>query len=369
MEKIVFIHYAMRSYRSELFEKLSTELNVDFIFTGCATPYNNVCKEVHLELLKCKNLKYTILPQHNWLPFNGFNFKLFKIPFKYSIIIFSGTLSAPFLILSLLFRIFGMKILIFDELHKWPQKYKTLSFFVLSLLKITNAKILCASTYTSEMYMNKFKISNNNLYITGNPGGDISFQLENIPNFTSSIKKRNIKLLYLGRIIKYKCLHTIIYALDKLPETYILDIYGDGDYEYLQFCKKIVFKLKLNNRVIFHNHVVHNNVAEIINKADIFIHIPFTDESFFADSQTESWGYVINEAVSLNKSIISSTLCPAAFEANKLNLPVKLLTNNNPEQLANIIFNHNFSEFNYQNKSLFLKPDFFIKKLYNAIYN
>ena len=370
MEKIVFIHYAMRSYRSELFEELSTELNVDFIFTGCATPHNNVCKEVHLELSKCKNLKYTILPQHNWLPFNGFNFKLFKIPFNYTTIIFSSTLSAPFLILSLFCKIFRMKILVFDELHEWPKKYTFLSYYVHTLLKITNAKILCASTYTSNMYLIKFNIKSKNLYITGNPGGDISYQLINNQSISKNIKKSNyFILLYLGRIIKYKCLHIIIYSLIKLPDNYILDVYGDGDNEYLKYCKDIVIKLNLNNRVTFKSYILHNNVAEIIYHSDIFIHIPFKDDSLFANSQTESWGYVINEAISLNKPIISSILCPAAFEANKLNLPVLLLTNNNPDLLAYIILNQKFSQFNYKNKLLFLSPNYFKNKLYNAIYN
>jgi glycosyltransferase involved in cell wall biosynthesis len=358
----------MRSYRSELFQKLSTDLNVDFIFTGCTTPHNNVCKEVHLELSKCKNLRYTLLPQYNWVPFNGFNLKLYKIPFNYSTIIFSGTLSAPFLILSLLFRFFGMKILVFDELHKWPKKYNKLSFFVFILLKITNAKILCASSYTSEMYLNKFKISDKNLFITGNPGGDISPQLQYKSLLTFPKKNKNIELLYLGRVIPYKCLHIIIKSIIYLPNNYILNIYGDGEIEYINFCKKIIIDNNLDQRVFFNKSVLHSDVAHIFKQSDLFIHIPFIDHNIKADSQSESWGYVINEAISLNINIISSVLCPAAVEANKLNLPIVLLHDKDELKLANLILTTDFKKYNYNNKGIFLSPLTFMKELQHALY-
>jgi glycosyltransferase involved in cell wall biosynthesis len=358
----------MRSYRSILFERLSKDLNVDFIFSGCILPFNDVCREVHSELTKTKHLNYKLYPQHNWLPFNGFNFKMFLLPFKYSTIIFSGSLSAPFLILSLYFRLFGMRIIVFDELHNWPNKYKYLNNIVRFLLKFTKAKILCASRYTYEMYFNILKVPKDRLFIAGNPGGNLSRSLNSVPIDKSNNENIDeIKLLYLGRIIPLKCLDIIICAMINLPKKYVLNIYGDGDTEYINFCKQLVIDNNLSKRIIFFESVPHHKVADIMIKSDIFIHIPFSDDSIGADSQTESWGYVINEAISLNKYIISSILCPAAVEAHKLNLPVILLKEKSSIELSRLIINSDFSGFDFCNKEKFLGPTCFINELNHAL--
>ena len=86
------------------------------------------------------------------------------------------------------------------------------------------------------------------------------------------------KLLYVGRLIEEKGVQTTIDALAALPAslTWTFDIVGDGPYR--EILEKQVRRVGLQNKVNFCGSC--NNVPEILNNHDIFIHMPNWEEGF-----------------------------------------------------------------------------------------
>lgn len=95
------------------------------------------------------------------------------------------------------------------------------------------------------------------------------------------IRQNNIgtaKLLYVGRLIEEKGVQTTIDALTMLPTSlkWTFDIVGDGPYR--KTLERQVKKAGLVENIHFCGSC--NNVPEILNNHDIFIHMPNWEEGF-----------------------------------------------------------------------------------------
>lgn len=88
----------------------------------------------------------------------------------------------------------------------------------------------------------------------------------------------NTKLLYVGRLIKEKGVQTTIDALAMLPMSlkWTFDIVGDGSYR--EVLERQVKKKGLQEKVHFCGAC--NNIPEILNNHDVFIHMPSWEEGF-----------------------------------------------------------------------------------------
>lgn len=87
-----------------------------------------------------------------------------------------------------------------------------------------------------------------------------------------------VRLLYVGRLIEEKGVQTTIGALATLPASlkWTFDIVGDGPYR--ETLEQQVKKANLSKKVHFCGSC--NNVPEILNDHDIFIHMPNWEEGF-----------------------------------------------------------------------------------------
>lgn len=114
-------------------------------------------------------------------------------------------------------------------------------------------------------------------------------------------------VLYFGRLINRKGLHTLLQALSRInTEEFFLIVAGDGPEKnyYLQMAQK----LKLKN-VAFVGRVKSVDRASYFMRADIFV-LP----SVIENGVVEAWGLTLNEAIQCKKYIIASSAVGSAYD-------------------------------------------------------
>ena len=95
-----------------------------------------------------------------------------------------------------------------------------------------------------------------------------------VQKYPYNIQKNSInpsvwKIVYAGRLVKYKNIDKIILALSKIKnKDYILDIIGTGNEE--KELRKLVDKLDLHDKVVFHGRLERTKVIEYMHQANVF---------------------------------------------------------------------------------------------------
>ncbi len=116
--------------------------------------------------------------------------------------------------------------------------------------------------------------------------------------FTQKKSKEENKILFLGRISPIKNLEVIINAFEKIEDKKImLEILGPGEESYLNYLKKLIDDLKLNNMVIFSNPIY--DLKEKIKKID-------SCKIFVLPSKSEGMPQSLIEAMARKKIVIAS---------------------------------------------------------------
>lgn len=102
----------------------------------------------------------------------------------------------------------------------------------------------------------------------------------NIEKFSCPIRRLSnpLKLIYVGRLIEEKGIQNTLKALTYFTPgmKYHFQIVGNGPYK--KHLEKIVCELKLSENVQFMG--TRYNIPELLNDADIFIHMPEWEEGF-----------------------------------------------------------------------------------------
>jgi glycosyltransferase involved in cell wall biosynthesis len=136
-----------------------------------------------------------------------------------------------------------------------------------------------------------------------------------VPKITGTRKnwKKNgmVRLMFISRIHRKKGIEYLIDALSHLPVHFNLDVYGDGDPEYIFCVKARVSSLGLANRVRFHGHVEGEQKSDAFRNADIFV-LP---------THSENFGNVIAEALAFGVPTITTKNAPwAEIEERRVGL-------------------------------------------------
>jgi glycosyltransferase involved in cell wall biosynthesis len=129
-------------------------------------------------------------------------------------------------------------------------------------------KILAGSTYTLEMLRNLFSISNNRI--------ELFYENGITSNFLTPVIKENqdgnVHLLFVGRLVPYKCADVVIEAVGKLMpsvrDLVRLTIVGDGSEKSI--LEQRVQELGIQNRICFAGWVNQDQTVEYYRKADVF---------------------------------------------------------------------------------------------------
>jgi glycosyltransferase XagB len=144
---------------------------------------------------------------------------------------------------------------------------------------------------SSRLAMEKMGFGKNKTIEIITPGVDIKK--------TNNQKTKNPSLLYLGRLRRYKCVDTIIFALNIVKKTYPnihLTIAGSGeDQERL---KKIVRQLDLSSSISFTGKVSEKEKARLFTKSWISVQ----------PSLVEGWGITNIEANACGTAVIASSV-------------------------------------------------------------
>lgn len=150
---------------------------------------------------------------------------------------------------------------------------KTMPFFLKKIIYKNAYKLVFLSEYVKNEFNKKFPINSNRIILSKH--GILRYR-----NISTEPKKFNevpyFRLVFFGRILKYKGLQYLLKAQLELEKRYndvYLEIYGSGDIsEYEQYLKKIK-NIKLENRWI-----KDNEIYQIFSKPCINI-VPYIEAS------------------------------------------------------------------------------------------
>lgn len=320
--KIIYLHPAIRNYRVILFLNLFNNLNIDFLWTTFPKAGFNCSKHEEEEInriLENTNISYIQAKELHSLPIDNFSLNLLKLPFQgYKVYIFSNITGVPYLISAPFLKLIGKKIILFDELWRYPKevnKYKKIYPYVKFLTKYCLDGVVVAGSRAKEFYIEEFGFDKNRIEIAFNTTVDtkeyvqdekldirIKQKLEN-----TTTKK---KILYLGRVVKYKGLDLLIKAMADISEEYELIVVGNG--EFKKECEDLVTELDLNNRIHFLGSCLSNEAPYYYKNSDIFV-LP-TRFRLDANVQIESWGFTVNEAMALEVPVVTTTAVGSGFD-------------------------------------------------------
>lgn len=318
-KKVIYIHPAIRIYREGIFEKLSRKLNIKFFWSEDMSKNNDHISEEVNRILESTNIDYIQAKEIHSLPIDNFSLDLLKLPFKgYKVYIFSNITGVPYLLLAPFLRLMGKKIILFDELWKYPKevnKYKKIYPYVKFLTKYCLDGVVAAGSKAKEFYIEEFRFDKNKIEIAYNTTVDTKLYVKDT-EINKNIKKKleNVtskkKILYLGRIVMYKGLDLLIKAMNDINTEYNLIIVGDG--EFKKECEELVNNLNLNERIYFLGSCLSNEAPYYYKNSDIFV-LP-TRFRLDANVQMESWGFTVNEAMALEVPVVTTTAVGSGFD-------------------------------------------------------
>jgi len=131
-----------------------------------------------------------------------------------------------------------------------------------------------------------------------------------------------VRLLYVGRVIRTKGLRDAIRALALIPDLAEVSLDAVGDGEDLDACERLANELQLGHRVRFHGRQPRSRVEQFYRESDVFLFPSFREPS----------GNVVFEALSYGLPVITTDRGGPAYVVNEesgIRLPA-----HSPEQLA-----------------------------------
>jgi glycosyltransferase involved in cell wall biosynthesis len=80
---------------------------------------------------------------------------------------------------------------------------------------------------------------------------------------------QTLKIVTVSRLLYWKNIDKVLYALLQIKEGFTYDIYGDGP--FLETLKGIVEGSAIEDKVVFHGHIDYELVPETLEKYDLFV--------------------------------------------------------------------------------------------------
>lgn len=307
--RIAFLHHALKGYRSELFRKLTTQLNLHFFFTR---EVKNTDSDINFEEFSGR---YEVLKEYKTPVFaSGFAPSVIPKLLRYNpdIVIASTLTSFSTYVSFLLAKILGRKFVIFSEDWHWfGGILGRLTLFVSKIILRHTDAVVAAGTKSAEFLMS---LGASNIHVGINSASDLSridIDPDKLDEMKSKFEGRRI-ILYLSRIMQYKGLDILLRAHSIIensnPDAFLV-VGGDGPFRMK--CEEIAKDLHLENYA-FLGRIEENELVYYFHLCDVFV-LP---SRFMAGSRVtcEAWGMVINEAMSLGKPIVSTTAVAAAYD-------------------------------------------------------
>jgi glycosyltransferase involved in cell wall biosynthesis len=107
-------------------------------------------------------------------------------------------------------------------------------------------------------------------------------------------KTETLKLIFVGRLLKFKNIDLVISALSMIHSEFIFDIYGEGPEE--NYLKHLVDSYKLSNKVFFNGYIPHEKLPSVLPNYHLFV----------MPSHPETLGRVYFEAMACGLPVIAT---------------------------------------------------------------
>jgi len=319
--RILFFHSEVRSYRIELFERIAKNFDTTFIFlhqTRYADSIPAAKKWHYLYLRPSKIPAYAADACWGVIPY------LFKHRREYDLVIFSGIFSFATHVGVPIAKILGKKVILWDETWLLPGNLLAkMSIFYLKWLVASADALVAAGSKARELYL-RLGASSSKCFIAPNCAVDIKKEIDQaqLDRLAEKIGRKKDQLIigYLGRIVYYKALDTLIVSFcahirPKFPLARLL-IVGDGP--YADNCRELLNKYGRENVVWVGGDI--NNIEPVSHHE--FIHYLALTDIFVLPGRfvfrenvpAEAWGLSLNEAMSLSKPVLSTKSVAGAFD-------------------------------------------------------
>jgi glycogen(starch) synthase len=105
------------------------------------------------------------------------------------------------------------------------------------------------------------------------------------------------RLLYVGRVVEQKGVHTAIEALSMLPPEARLRIVGDGDERYRGELELLAERLDVSERIVFESSYPRDHLPAVYRSADALV---------FPVEWAEPWGLVPLEAMAMGTPVLAT---------------------------------------------------------------
>ena len=174
--------------------------------------------------------------------------------------------------------------------------------YIKVLTELINDRGLCTcpSEFLKKELLKRFNIPEHRVIVIPNGFNDSLFVKQH--------KKRELteqcNIVHVGRFIPLKGHRYLIEALQVLAQrgfnNITLTLIGDGETQ--TECKALAHRLSIEDKVIFKGLISHNEVADELNKADIYVHPSYTLDC----GKAETFGVAILEAIATGLPVIIS---------------------------------------------------------------
>lgn len=299
-KRILFITARATHYNKFFFEELSKIEEVKFLFdTGVKRAANRELSDI------IGDYKYSYLKTIKLL---GFIIPL-EIPklfydIKKSDLVIKGDQNPVVIILALFFCYLQDKpILLWFSLWKTQtHSYSKLKYLLMSFILQKVDGVICYGTHVKEYLIDNYGIEESNLFIEHH-----STRLsKSKKNHTIDLEKIKIPvLLFVGRLNIQKGIYVLLEAINQINFDFELWLIGNGPEE--SNIKSYIERNNLVNKVRIFGFIEPEALHHYYSLANIFI-LP----SITTPEITETWGFVINEAMEMGLPIITTSAVGAA---------------------------------------------------------
>lgn len=310
--KTVFVHNAYAFYRLPLFERLSRYLNIDFLFSEI---YGPVKSEPNFNFRILFSFKVPKIKSYYFTPF----LPITLIKGKYNLFIGAGIGMINTYLTFLVAKFLRKPFVLWDV--SWFMKKTPLRLMRFPIVRYvaTHSDAVVIPGLKSESFYLSIGVPRDKIFRSPNV---ISLKITD--NVRSKVRELRNKLgietgetivLFFGRIMEVKGIEYLIKAFYRLQKEInarmIIASSLSGEKEYENKMRRLCNDLNLR-RVNFLNIEREDEKNACFVLADIFV-LP----SVFTDDGAETWGMVLNEAMSIGKPVIATNAVGGAYDLIK----------------------------------------------------
>lgn len=329
MQKILFLQPGYAHYRRPLFDRLSESYNILFVFIRGQFTYPSFDKGNKGWNIICLHSE-----KHLFWPLKLVWLLLFT---EADVIISSLPTSVGSALLYLVSKLRKKKFILWTENWNFsyeylqrPEMYWKLRYAQYKFL-VRKANALVVHGNHSYYYHLGLGIPTDKAFVANHSSLDLSIhESEDISRFPI-VARQERTILYFSRIIPRKGLDILIKAFKTLGSKMggvRLLIAGDG--EFRPFCENLAQELNLKN-IKFLGSVPFEKAVYYYAMSDVFV-LPSC-----LRGQSEGWGLVINEAMSMGKPIITTDAVGAAYDLVKNGVNGYVVKNGDVDDLYNAL--------------------------------